>query len=269
MYDVCSKLWMYLQPIYMKTATEEDWLEKSHEFARNTNFPNCLGAIDGKHIRIKKPDGSGSLFYNYKSFFSIVLMAVVDADYLFTCIDVGAYGSSNDSNVFKKSNFGRRLAANQLHLPQNQRLPGDSGMPMPYIFVADEAFGLSEHILRPYGQRGLSEVKKVFNYRLSRARRMVECTFGILANKWRILHRPLDTKPEFCDLIIKACCILYNYVRKKDGLQFGDMLFTSGLPGVQPGHNVRATHDAETIRDTFAQYFTSPAGSVSWQYSKI
>lgn len=253
----------------MKNMTEEDWLKRSHEFAENTNFPNCLGAIDGKHIRLQKPDLSGSLFYNYKTFFSIVLMAVVDAEYRFISIDVGSYGGSNDSSVFQKSNFGRRLSANQLHLPQNRRLPADNGMPMPYVFVADEAFGLSEHILRPYGQRGLSEVKKIFNYRLSRARRMVECTFGILANKWRIFHRPLDTKPEFCDSIIKACCILHNFVRNKDGIQFTDTLFSSELPSLQAGHNIRPTHDAVTVRDTFAEYFTSPAGSVPWQYSKI
>lgn len=60
-----------------------------------------IGAVDGKYIEIAKPDVSGSLYYNYKNYFSIILMAICDANYCFTCIKVGAYGGSSDSNVFK------------------------------------------------------------------------------------------------------------------------------------------------------------------------
>jgi hypothetical protein len=81
-----------------------------------------------------------------------------------------------------------------------------------FVLVGDEAFILSEQVLRPYPNRNLTFLKRVCNYRLSRARRMVECTFGILANKWRIFHRAIDIKPDFCDSIIKVCCILHNYV---------------------------------------------------------
>jgi len=62
----------------------EDWLRTADEFYERTNFPNCLGAVDGKH--------SGSPFFSYMNFFSTVLMAVVDSDYCFVSIDVGAYG---------------------------------------------------------------------------------------------------------------------------------------------------------------------------------
>jgi hypothetical protein len=73
-----------------------------------TNFPNCLGAVDGKNIRMCKPEDSRSLFFNYKKFFSTVLMTLVDADYCFISIDVGAYGAYSDCNIFKNSNFCKK-----------------------------------------------------------------------------------------------------------------------------------------------------------------
>lgn len=95
---------------------------------------------------------------------------------------------------------------------------------MPFIFVGDEAFGLAEHIMRPYIGRNPSRRKRIFNYRLSRARRFVECSFGILVNKWRIFHGPLNVKREFAIAITKACCVLHNFVREEDGFKFEDTL---------------------------------------------
>jgi hypothetical protein len=77
----------------MPEKTESDWVNIANDFYRRTQFPKCIGAVDGKHVRIKMPSGSGSLFYNYKHF-SILLFALVDA------VDVGAVGKSSDSNFF-------------------------------------------------------------------------------------------------------------------------------------------------------------------------
>nr|CAI5844570.1 unnamed protein product [Callosobruchus analis] len=62
----------------------------------------------------------------------------------------------------------------------------------PFMFVADDAFALSKNVLVPCMKKNLNVLRRIYNYRHTRARRMVECTFGILANKWRIFHRPLD-----------------------------------------------------------------------------
>ena len=68
------------------------------------NFARAIGALDGKHIRIRKP-GKGTTYYNYKKFCSIILMAMVDADYKFMFIDVGAEGSCSDGGVFTNCDF--------------------------------------------------------------------------------------------------------------------------------------------------------------------
>lgn len=172
----------------MPEPVETTLLQTAELFNKRTHFPLCLGAVDGKHIRCEKPNSAGSEFYKFKQYHSLVLMAVADANYYFISVDIGAYGSSIDSTVFKNSAFGKKLEGGQLMLPSPRRLPKDeNGEKMPYVFVGDEAFTLSEHIMRPYPRRNLSRTQRVFNYRLTLARRYVECTFGILTNKWRIL----------------------------------------------------------------------------------
>jgi hypothetical protein len=89
-------------------------------------------------------------------------------------------------------------------------------------------FGLSEHMLRPYSGKHLD----VLNYRLSRARRCIECAFGILSNKCRILHRPLNTSVHFAEDIVKACCTLHNFVRQRDGYNFHDSLHVRGFEDI-------------------------------------
>lgn len=83
-----------LVPIFLPQLTLEDKKHKAEEFYNKWNFPNCIGAVDGKHIRILCPKKSSSLFFNYKDFFSTVLLAVVDANYKFIYIDVGSYGKA-------------------------------------------------------------------------------------------------------------------------------------------------------------------------------
>jgi hypothetical protein len=78
----------------------DNWEQIADEFYKKWNFPNCLGALDGKHIMMTKPDKTGSTYYNYKHYFSIVLMALVDADYKFTYVDVGCQGRISDGGVF-------------------------------------------------------------------------------------------------------------------------------------------------------------------------
>ena len=101
--DVCIVLWDALASIHMPVPSEVEWESIAEDFFMRWNFPNCIGAIDGKHVMIQCPVNSDSLFYNYKSYFSIILLVVASADYRFVMVDIGAYRSSNDSGVLNNT----------------------------------------------------------------------------------------------------------------------------------------------------------------------
>ena len=88
------------------------------------DMPHCTGAIDGKHIAIECPANSGPLCYNYKGFFSLVLLAICDAKYTFTLIDIGSYGSNNDCGILTKSLIGKKFDDIKMNLPSAEDLAG-------------------------------------------------------------------------------------------------------------------------------------------------
>jgi hypothetical protein len=141
--STCEAIWNKLSPTELPQPTEEEWNKKAEEFYSLWQFPNCIGAIDGKHIEIQAPNNSGSLFFNYKKTFSIVLLALVDANYKFTIIDVGGYDKSSDVGLFARSTLGKSLENNTLNISNSKPLP-KSEEPLPFVIVGDEAFPLKE-----------------------------------------------------------------------------------------------------------------------------
>ena len=133
------------------------------------NLPHVVGAIDGKHIRIQCPKQSGTIFHNYKGFFSFVLLAIFDARYCLLLFDVGQYGSNNDAGVLANSSIGKKIVEGEMNIPPPRHLEGCLLNPLPYYLVGDELFSLKTWLMRPYpGQP--SEEERIFHYRLSCAR---------------------------------------------------------------------------------------------------
>ena len=214
--ETCAAIWECLQQQYLRPPkTNDDWKKIAEGFFDIWNLPHCVGAIDGKHVRIKAPINSGSLYYNYKGFFSIVLMAICDARYLFLFVDKGDYGSNNDSGVFQRSAIGKAFFGKEIKLPEPECLESSPALgQIPYYLVEDDAFPLQQWLMKPYPGQGTQESQAIFNYRLSRARRVIENAFGILAARWRVFMQSLQTSSENAETIVKATICLHNFLRQ-------------------------------------------------------
>ncbi|KAG5885393.1 hypothetical protein JTB14_002790 [Gonioctena quinquepunctata] len=208
---VCQAIYDELKGEYLPVPnTSAEWLEVARNFAETWNIPNCLGALDGKHILIKAQREEGSSFYNYKGQNSIVLLALVDANYNFLYFNVGINGRISDGGVYRECELSKAIAKNYLKFPEDKSLPMRTKK-IPFVIAADAAFPLTTHIMKPYPFRKLTNKQRIFNYRLSRARRVVENAFGILVNRFRCLLHVSALRPEKAKIITKACCALHNF----------------------------------------------------------
>ena len=145
-------------------TTEAEWTAISAEFERKWNVPHACGALDGKHVACRRPRNSGSMYFNYKGFFSIVLMGLVDADYKFLWTDVGGYGHQSDAQIFNASELKECLEDNSIGFPAPDPLPNDDTS-TPYFILGDDAFGLRTYLMKPYAQRQMTKEQRIFNYR--------------------------------------------------------------------------------------------------------
>lgn len=275
MYDVLKKDFLSVP------TTETDWIQIAQDFDSRWNFPMCIGGLDGKHIKISPPPGTGSAYYNYKGDFSIVLLALVNCNLEFLYVDVGTNGRISDGGVWSKSSFKAALESGKLNIPKFGVLPKTSSM-VPYVIVADDAFPLSNNIMKPYPGRSLTEEKIIFNYRLSRARRVSENAFGILAARFQIYKKPITTTPEKVKKIVLATCVLHNFLKKRseniyapktmlDCEDTNNCTISHGAYHQESSSMIKfkkmgknPSESAKAVQMAFCNYFNS-VGSVPWQ----
>lgn len=150
-------------------------------------FPHTIGIMDEKHVSLKSPINSGYDCDNYKQFLSIVLFALVDADYKFLYVYVGSKGQISDGIVFKNSSLHRRIDRRKLRIPSARILQTPYRIEVPYFILGDTAVSLNKYTDIP--DRNSKE--RICNSRLSRARRVVENAFGILSAVYRVLRESI------------------------------------------------------------------------------
>ena len=207
--DVCSSLWMVLRVEYLKCPqSEEQWLHIAEGFWRRWQYPHCLGAVDGKHIEVRAFGNSGTGFYNYKNTFSINLMAMADSRARFLLVDIGAPGSRHDSGVLQDTAFYRAMTAEELEMPRTAQ----DGLEVNYHIIGDDGFKFTDRLFKPYSGRELSRQQKIYNYRFSRARRIIENAFGILTSRFRVLRQPIQQSYLNVVKTVQGAVILHNFL---------------------------------------------------------
>ena len=214
----------------------------------------------------------------------MVLLAICDAKYCFSLVDIGSYGRDNDAAIFNESELGKAFSRGAFHLPDAVQVNSDCSVPA--VLNADDIFALKRWLMKPYPGKNLSLEERVFNYRLSRAQRTIENAFGIMSAKWRIYRHPINAKPSKVEDIIKATVCLHNYLRLMDGAHylptgFVDNESNSGIiiPGdwrrevtdqscmvnLSKSRSNRPVFDANTLKN----YFNSETSSLSWQLEYV
>ncbi|KAK3925910.1 Protein ALP1-like [Frankliniella fusca] len=183
-FETTSVIWTVLEPLVFETPTEDTWLRVAAEFEAMWQLPHCIGAVDGKHIRLQQPALSGSQHFNYKGFHSVILMVVADAKSKILIADAGASGRRGDGGC-----------------------QGVETATTPFFFVGDAAFGRSLNMVTPFKGKFLPPEEEIFNYRISRARKNVENTFGILRKRFEILDKPIQTDIVCVTSTVLAICI--------------------------------------------------------------
>lgn len=161
-------------------------------------------------------------------------------------------------------------------MPPPKRLPG-TDIVLPHVVLGDEAFPLLNNLMKPYprSQSLVDQSKAIFNYRLSRARRIVENAFGMLTHRFRIYCTPIHLKTDTMEDAVTATCIIHNIL--VDQKVFPDSSFDPtqnvSLNSIEQLEDIaeiesQQTNEPTEIRNRFKQYFDT-VGAVSWQNETI
>ena len=176
-------------------------------FAELTYLPNVVGAIDGSHIRVKAPNDSAPDYFSRYQQHDFIIQAIVDGKKIFMDFACGYPGSMHDARVLRRSTiFQRAENGNILTQPTVNVTGNDIG---PYL-LGDSAYPLSPWLMKPYPEGTRDPREIAFNRELSSARVKVECAFGVLKSRWRILLKRFDSGIPFAVRNAVACAVLHN-----------------------------------------------------------
>ncbi|KAK7485168.1 hypothetical protein BaRGS_00023578 [Batillaria attramentaria] len=278
-------------PLFSRLFHRSRIQQIAQDFQNRWNLPNCIGAMDGKHIEIRSP--GGSVYYNYLKYHSIILLALVDARYRFLYIDAGRNGRAGDAGVFNNSTLKTALENNTLNIPAPKALPGTE-IEVPHFIVGDDAFPLKPYLMKPYPFRTVADLddenaeaerrkQRIFDYRLSRARRISENVFGILAARFGVFQTCIRLIPHHATCVTLAAVALHNFLITERDRMFAPANFQDReyprthevIPGdwrqnrqqlddLQRQPINRSGEDARTIRSKIKEYVNG-AGQVPWQ----
>ena len=206
---IVENLWDECMTKHMP-KTEEEFRNKMIDMEQLWQFPCCWFAVDGCHIPIKCPPGgpeSRKEYYNFKNFYSVIMMGMVDSNYRFIWGTCGFPGNSHDAIIFQSTKLWADIRESEL-LPHIAKDIG--GVTVPPLVLGDSAFPFQTWMMKPYGNAVLTPKQRYFNYRLSRARMVTEGCYGQLKGRWRVTLRKNESSKDEVKTTTLACMVLHN-----------------------------------------------------------
>ena len=255
--QVCASIVKLLLPSYIQMPTGSALKEIVDGFKTNHDFPQCAGAVDGCHVPIVSPQQCPADYFNRKGWHSIILQGTVDDRGRFIDVYIGWPGRVHDARVFSNSSLYKKGQSNSLFPDLKQKIAGKD---IPIVLLGDPAYPLLQWLMKAFPNNGhLTSQQKTFNYRLSKARVVVEHCYGRLKGRWRCLLKRLDV--DVCDApeIVAACCVLHNVCEIH-----GDAFDEQWMEGVERDFeesssataHAQPTESSINIRNAFMSYFS-------------
>lgn len=259
--ETCSAIVTVLMKTYIAFPKDGALRAVVNGFENKWGFPQCVGSIDGSHIPISAPELNHTDYYNRKGWYSMIIQAVVDHEYLFRDICVGWPESVHDARVFVNSQIYKTITEDCIL--ESEPCRTILGEQIPLCIVGDSAYPIQTWLMKPFAHNtSLTAQQKCFNYRLSRARIVVENAFGRLKARWRRLLKRNDMAVEHIPTVISACCILHNICEVhgesfNNGWLQNDSEMEYQQPASSPPASVTNSSTPNNIRNTLMQYLHS------------
>ncbi|XP_065651247.1 putative nuclease HARBI1 [Hydra vulgaris] len=189
---VCCAINLELGPKLIKFPnTNEEINFMTYKFESKFGIPLVLGCFDGTHIPIQQPQDNCHDYFCYKMKYSLNCQAVGDEKGRFTDVEIRWPGSVHDARIYA-----------------NKLVPGYSPV-LPFL-LEDPAYPLLPNLLKEY-PHSESDKHALFNNMLRSARNQIECAFGRLKSRWRVLNRCIDVDLELTTPLVYTCFVLHNF----------------------------------------------------------
>ncbi|KAJ9504605.1 hypothetical protein QJQ45_013654 [Haematococcus lacustris] len=214
-HEVCAAIVTILSTkIRMPTTVDQLKASAAKFMAAGNGMPQCFAAVDGVHFAVK--DWGVRAMVNRKGFTSYNVLALIDGDEQFINVEVGCPGSMHDARVMAESELADGLHGElgQLLWAARQEV---NGCAMPMSILADSAYACHTFVLPAFKDTYAARCPHLtrFNTMHGPARRKIECTFGRVKARWRVLLRENDLTLPYVPTVIMACFILHNIAEQR------------------------------------------------------